>query len=104
MSNSGRKYRRSKLAILKSKHRAGRPKGKTVNIHGFTLSEVARGANISVTHACHIFSGKRNPTLKLAARIAQFCGISLNTLAAELEYAAKIARRTGVPIDKIINK
>lgn len=81
----------------------GRRKGIPISIHGFTLSQLARGVNMSKSHVCHIFSGKRSVSLRLALRISQFLGVTCERLAFELEQCARIARQTGHPIDEIAN-
>lgn len=85
-----------------SRH-TGRRKGIPISIHGFTLSQLARGVRMSKSHCSHIFSGKRSLSLRLAVRISQFLGITAERLNWELEHCAKIARKTGLPIDEIAN-
>jgi transcriptional regulator with XRE-family HTH domain len=43
-------------------------------------SELARAVGVDVAHISRIFSGKSNPSLDLASKIAQHLGITLDRL------------------------
>lgn len=46
----------------------------------FTLSDIARGADLSLSHVSRVFSRKRTPSLKTASRIAEYLSITVDDL------------------------
>lgn len=50
-----------------------------------TLSDVARGTGLSLSHVSRVFSGKRAPTVQAARRIARYLGIEVGELLSQLE-------------------
>lgn len=43
-------------------------------------SEMARALGVDLAHISRILSGQRNPSLKLAVRMAEYLGVSLDGL------------------------
>lgn len=50
----------------------------------FTLSDVARATNLSLSHISRVFSGQRTPTVKVARDIATYLGLGVGDLLDEL--------------------
>lgn len=46
----------------------------------FTISDVARGTGLHLTHVSRIFNGKRKPSLAAAKKIADYLHVSLDRL------------------------
>lgn len=49
-----------------------------------TLSDIARGADLSLSHVSRVFSGDRGPSMDTVSRIAGYLGISMDSLYAFL--------------------
>lgn len=43
----------------------------------FTLGEISRGSGVSRPHVTRIFSGKREPSLRVAQRVTGFLGVTI---------------------------
>jgi transcriptional regulator with XRE-family HTH domain len=52
------------------------------------LEPIAKRVGVSPSHVHYILTGKRNPTLPVAKRLASAIGVTLDQLAAHIERAA----------------
>lgn len=50
----------------------------------YTLSDVARATNLSLSHVSRVFSGQRTPTVKVARDIATYLELGVGDLLDEL--------------------
>lgn len=56
------------------------------------LSEIARAARISPSHASKVFAGRRNMSLVTAAKVARAMGITIDALYARLARLQRLRR------------
>lgn len=54
---------------------------------GRSLSDIARGTGLSLSHVCRVFSGKRAPSMGTARTIAGFLGTTTDKLYESLPAA-----------------
>ena len=71
----------------KPKHGLGFPSGVRAGVRA-----TARAAGVSPSHVSYIFSGKRKPSLGVARRIAEACGMSLQELVDSMDVDAARGR------------
>lgn len=67
-----------------------------MDIDTINRSELARATGIDVAHISRIFSGKANPSLALAVRIAEHLEISLDELSGALSQCKPPRNRSRV--------
>ena len=93
--------KRNTTTNTKSKTRPrGNPSGRARVVYGFSFADIARGVRVHSSTLSRIFSGQRSVSLKLAARICSYTGITLERLHKDLYQtgAAAIARDRGTPL------
>lgn len=59
-----------------------------------TLTEIARRAGLSRSHVSRVLSGKREPSLGAASRIAKAAGITLGVLERRIRAGCRSYRST----------